>query len=159
MYSFIGVCILFPQPLLSELGMMSPVWSVGSSTSQSTKKTLHFTTRVIKKSFFFSVHWKQDPFMWVCVTVCHTLRLVLDRGWLRLLNLHGSEGVSTGSLWRSGVIPSVPGRWKMPMEMGRSFLDTGTNGKNDDSKRKRAILIQGINKCLRDLPVDQVLRN
>ncbi len=116
-------CILFPQPRLRELGMMSPVWSVGSSTSQLQTVTLHFTTSDIKRSFF-CVHSKLDPFVWEHVTMCHTLRLLLDRGWLRLLNRHGSEGVSTGSLWRSGVIPSVPGSWNMPMEIGRSFLDT-----------------------------------
>lgn len=60
----------------------------------------------------------------ICVSVRHTFRLVLDRGWLRLLNFHGSEGVSIGSLWSSGVIPSVPGSWNIPMEMGRSFLDS-----------------------------------
>lgn len=60
----------------------------------------------------------------------------MDIGWLRLLNLHGSEGVSTGSLWTSRVIPSVPGSWNIPMEMGRSFLETETNVLKDDSNGK-----------------------
>lgn len=57
-----------------------------------------------------------------------TLMLVLDCGWLRLLNLHGSDGVSTGSRWNSEVTPSGPGSWKT-MEMGRSFLQTKGNGR------------------------------
>lgn len=60
-----SVCILFPQPLLSELGMMSPVWSVGSSTSQLQTVTLHFTTSDIKKSLLCS--FKAGP---VCVSAC-----------------------------------------------------------------------------------------
>lgn len=52
-----------------------------------------------------------------------TLRLVLERGWLRLLYLHVSvPGVSTASLCRSGVITSLPGNEKIPRETGRSFL-------------------------------------
>ena len=83
----------------------------------------------------------------MCVCV-FTLRLVLERGWLRLLNLQGSDGVSTGSLWRSGVMPSVPGSWNIPMEMGRSFLVTQRNRKMDDSTGERAILKKGIDECL-----------
>lgn len=54
-----------------------------------------------------------------------TLRLVLERGWLRLLYLHVSvPEVSTASLCRSGVIASLPGNEKIPRETGRSFLST-----------------------------------
>lgn len=94
--------------------------------------------------------------MCVSVAVCHTLRLVLDRGWLMLLYLHGSEEVSTDSLWRSGVIPSVPGSWNMPMEIGRSFLDTDTKERRDDSKEKKKksnFETKEYKKCLRDWPV------
>lgn len=114
-----GVSILLPQALFKRVGgMMSPVWSVGSSMSQLYTPALRFAVKVIDKSLF---HVQSGPerLAW---EGRRTFRLVLERGWLRLLNLHGSDGVSTGSLWSSGVTPSVPGSWYIPMETGRSFL-------------------------------------
>lgn len=75
----------------------------------------NFTVTMMDRSFL--LRWIGSH-----VWVYYTFRLVLDRGWLRLLNLHGSEEVSTGSLRRSGVIPSLPESWNIPMEIGRSFL-------------------------------------
>lgn len=75
----------------------------------------NFTVTTVDGSFL--LRWIESH-----VWVCHTFRLVLDRGWLRLLNLHGSEEVSTGSLWRSGVILLLPESWNIPMEIGRSLL-------------------------------------
>lgn len=75
----------------------------------------NFTVTTVDRSFL--LRWIERH-----VWVCHTFRLVLDRGWPRLLNLHGSEEVTTGSLWRPGVIPSLPESWNIPMEIGRSLL-------------------------------------
>lgn len=85
---------------------------------------MNFTLHIDGDSEAFLSHVYEFKAELICVSVRHTFRLALDRGWLRLLNFHGSEGVSTGSLWSSGVIPSVPGSWNIPMEMGRSFLDS-----------------------------------
>lgn len=148
MYSFFGVCwrwgsyFVFHNLFFKRTGgWCHSVWSVGSSTSQLQTVTLHFITAETKRSCSFK------NFVCRCVWVI-TLRLVLDRGWLRLLNLHGSDGVSTGSLWRSGVIPSVPGSWKMPMEMGRSFLELETNWGEGDVKGKRLTLKEKENRSV-----------
>ena len=50
-----NVLFLFPQPLLSELRMMSPFSSVGSSTRQLLTVTLQFITDDIKRSCSFLV--------------------------------------------------------------------------------------------------------
>lgn len=53
-FVFAGIEHLHFVSLLSELGMMSPVWSVGSLTGQLQNVTLHFTTSEIEKPFFSS---------------------------------------------------------------------------------------------------------
>lgn len=135
--SFCGSCWhrVFPfwchNLFLSQSGMMSSFWCVGSSTSQFYTPDLRFAVGVLDK-VLIHVAWRPGRLAW---EDCPTFRLVLERGWLRLLNLHGSDGGSTGSLWTSGVTPSVPGSWYIPMETGRSFLDWKENQKTDSFTR------------------------
>ncbi len=76
----------------------------------------------ISSVYYISVNSHRNSYMMILGCSC-TLRLALERWWLRLLNLQPSvPGVSALS-WMSGVSEEPPpDMGKIPRDWGRSFL-------------------------------------
>lgn len=127
--SFVGIDCFY---LVSTTSWVSWGWCHQSGPWEALEA--NFTVAMMDRSFL--LRWIGSH-VWVCLT----FRLVLDRGWLRLLNLHGSGEVSTGSLWRSGVIPSLPESWNIPMEIGRSFLQEDISKEGGWTKAHRTSVV------------------